>query len=124
MLTEIVYDGPQPRNLEELEGRVDEAVLVVNLDKQQRLMTLEDSVPKPMVGLLRKNGEKNSYRAVFLSSAAVLQEGLTQFHSVLIGQIGQNGSINFGALCVQTVLASNRDERQNKTRKTRVRVNT
>ena len=46
MLNEIVYDGPPPRNLEELERRVDEAILAENLRKQQLLMTLYDSAPK------------------------------------------------------------------------------
>ncbi len=54
----------QTRNLENLEGRVDEALFVVNFHKPQRLMTLFDSVPNGQIVWTRSINFDAQCRAV------------------------------------------------------------
>ena len=54
MLSNLVYDGPQPRNVKELETRVEKAVMDINLSCSVQLVKLFDSMP----GLIAKIIEK------------------------------------------------------------------
>ena len=61
MLSEAVYNGPQPKNRLELEQRVEEAVLDINLQGYEKLKRLCCSMPHRIALVLKKSGIKISY---------------------------------------------------------------
>lgn len=61
MLSSIVYDGPQPRTLRELEDLVDKAVNQVNTHEKAKLQKLYESIPRRIASVLYKKGNIIKY---------------------------------------------------------------
>ena len=61
MLSNLVYDGPQPRNMKELENRIEKAVMDLNLSCSDKLIKLFDSMPVRIARIIEKKGNKIPY---------------------------------------------------------------
>ena len=60
MLSEAVYNVPQPRNRLQLEQRVEEALFDINLQDFEKLKKLCCSMPHRIALVLEKSGNKTS----------------------------------------------------------------
>ena len=61
MLSSHVYDGPQPRNLAELEQRIYSAVDHLNSEKKGTILHLYDSMINRICDILKSDGKKIKY---------------------------------------------------------------
>lgn len=56
MLSDVVYDRPQCKNLKILEEIINDAVQIINKEKCEVLKNLFDSIPRRLCEVLQKNG--------------------------------------------------------------------
>ena len=56
MLSNLVYNGPQPRNVKELENCGKKAVMDINLSCSVQLVKLFDSMPVRIASIIEKKG--------------------------------------------------------------------
>lgn len=56
MLTNIVYDGHQPRNLSELEEKISNAVVAINSTKSTEIVSLFDSMFDRCINVIQFKG--------------------------------------------------------------------
>lgn len=61
MLEEMVYDGPQAKNIKQLEEKVFRAVDLFNQEKSDLILKLYDSMTNRIIQLISKKGEKITY---------------------------------------------------------------
>jgi hypothetical protein len=60
-MSSLIYDGPQPRNVSELEERVNHAVSVINSQKKDYLLSLYESMVDRSIDVIKSNGRKVHY---------------------------------------------------------------
>jgi len=61
LLSNVVYDGPQPKNLQELEARIMDGVNFLNVSSQDKLKSFFDSIPNRSLTCIKKKGNKIPY---------------------------------------------------------------
>lgn len=61
MLAQIVYDGKQFANKDDLWSAIDRAVEILNTEKRASLEALYQSIPKRLLSVIDKKGAKTDY---------------------------------------------------------------
>jgi len=66
MISNLVYDGPEYQNKNELEKAINEAIFILNLSRREQIIDLYNGIMPKLIKIVCKNG--NIYTKVFQKS--------------------------------------------------------